>query len=386
MKVTHFISSLDTRGGGPSVALEGLTKAQVACGMEVSVVATLRPGEDLERVERMRNAGTHVTTIGPVNGPLSRHPDLIHEVVKSIGTTNVAHLHGMWEQVQHLAARSAYTAKVPYFIRPCGMLDPWSLRQSRYRKKLFLFLRVRKNLNRAAAMHFTTSTERDLAAPLRLRPPSIVEPNGVGFSEEGSFSSQDLRERFNLGPGPIALFFSRLHPKKGIDVLIDAFERVIKRWDATAMPHPTLLLAGPDEAGTQAKIESRLSALSCRPFVKFTGLLEGKDKQMALQGSDLFVLPSHQENFGIAVVEALAEGTPVLISDQVNIYSEIVDAGVGEATPVDAAQFADALTAWLTDKARREAAARKAAAWARSSYDWSRIAKRWTTVHYPAYS
>jgi len=302
------------------------------------------------------------------------------ESIRDRNRPDIIHIHNVWENLQHHTARAAFAAGVPYLIRPCGMLDPWSLRQSKWKKRIMLALRVRGNLSRAAAIHYTTATERDLARPLKLKRPAIVEPNGVLLEPEIRFTGDDLRRRFKLGPGPVVLFFARLHPKKGVRVLVDAFSRVLERWDCDNR-RPTLLLAGPDESGTRAEIERQLASLPGRNQVLFTGLLNGDDKLMALQGSDLFALPSYQENFGISVVEALAGGTPVLISDQVNIYREIEAAGVGAATPVDAAAFANALYDWLTDTPRRSAAAAKAAEWAQTTYNWDTIANRWSE-HY----
>jgi glycosyltransferase involved in cell wall biosynthesis len=110
-------------------------------------------------------------------------------------------------------------------------------------------------------------------------------------------------------------------------------------------------------------------------------MLYGAERIAALADADLFVLPSHQENFGIAVIEALAAGTPVIVSDQVNIYQEIVDAGVGEAVPLDDAKLGAAVSRWLGDRALREAACKRARPFVHARYDWRQIAGRWAR-HY----
>lgn len=245
-----------------------------------------------------------------------------------------------------------------------------------------LALRTRRDLSGAAAIHYTTETERELAAPLRLGARSIVEPNGVSMPMNASANQASASN--DPQRGLRVVYLSRLHPKKAPDVLLDAFDRVCQRWPASK-PQPTLTLAGPDEGGTLTKLRAQLSGLSCRSQVRFAGLVVGEGKAQMLQEADLFCLPSHQENFGIAVVEALAAGTPVLISDQVNIHAEVVAAGVGEATPVDATAFADAMQRWLLDDLLRANAAAKAAAFVAERYDWDAIASRWMG-HYASLS
>jgi glycosyltransferase involved in cell wall biosynthesis len=126
-----------------------------------------------------------------------------------------------------------------------------------------------------------------------------------------------------------------------------------------------------------AQMQSLAKTLNIADRVLFTGMLKGQDRIAALQDADLFALPSDHENFGVAVVEALAAGVPVLISDHVNIRQEIADAGVGVVVPTDPQKIAAALDQWLTDDPLREAAATKAAPFARRMYDWARIAQNW---------
>lgn len=381
--VLHAITGLDPTGGGPPVALEGLVLAQLRAGARVGVVATFRDGDDLSRADRLRNAGAEVTLLGPTTGRLQRVADMRNVVaglMQADGRPGVVHVHNLWEQLQHEVARATRRAGIPRIVRPCGMLDPWSLRQSVLAKKLMLLARVRGDLRTAAALHFTTETERDLVAPLRLGTPSIVEPNGVTLKEFAAPAGSSVPPR-NGAEGLRLLFLSRLHPKKAPDVLLDAFERVCAGWPEGKHP-PSLTLAGPSEGGTLEDLKAQLATLpASRDRVRFAGLVVGEQKAALLREADLFCLPSHQENFGIAVVEALAAGTPVLISDQVNIHAEVAAAGVGEATSVDAAAYAEALRRWLLDDAKRAAAATEATAFVAERYDWDAIATRWA-AHY----
>jgi len=259
-------------------------------------------------------------------------------------------------------------------IRPCGMLDPWSLAQGRWKKALYLAWRLRSDLNRAAALHFTTGIERDRTRALRLRVPALVEPNGIDSTDMDRLPPRGaFRARHGFGDRLLVLFLGRLHPKKGLDLLLPAFA-------AAAPPQAVLVVAGPD-GGYKARLEVEVASLGLQGRVLIPGQLLHSDKWSALVDADLFVLPSRQENFGVAVVESLAAGTPVLVSDQVNLYPEIREAGVGGVTSLQPDELARELASWLTDPVRRAKAAERAAAFVRQRYLWSAIASRWAE-HY----
>lgn len=329
-------------------------------------------GDDNEPAETLRGRGISVDLIGPVAGPLSRHPDIAPTVQKRMANVDVVHVHALWEEIQHQAALASRRANIPYLIRPCGMLDPWSLRQSRWKKKLYMAWRLRRNLNGAAALHFTADIERDLTKPLGLKAPSIVEPNGVDLSEfENPPPSGSFRDQHPIAKGRrLVLFMSRLHHKKGLDILIPAFARLKDR-------SAVLAIAGPDSDGYQKTVEKMIADAGIADRVFFTGMLWREQRVAALADSDLFVLPSYQENFGVVVVESLAAGTPVVISDQVNLHPEISAAGVGGVVPLDVDRLAQEMDRWLSNEQQRMSVGEKGKQFARQRYDWRKIAERW---------
>jgi glycosyltransferase involved in cell wall biosynthesis len=376
VRVLHVISEIDPRQGGTVSALVGLAAAQAGAGVQARVACTFRDGDDLSQVEVLRRQGVDVTAIGPARGPLRLHPEIKPRIAELVGQADVVHIHALWEEIQHRAARVAAKQGVPYLVSPHGMLDPWSLSQSRWKKRLYLTWRLRRNLNAATALHFTSPIEHQLTAPLRLRPPPVIEPNGLDLTE-----FQDLppagtaRARHGVTTRRMLLFLSRLHPKKGLELLIPAFARA-------DLPDTTLVLAGPDADGYRAKLERLAAEQGVADRVLFTGMLRGVDRLSAMADADLFVLPSYRENFGIAVAEALATGCPVLISDQVNIWQEIEAGGVGGVVPTRVEPLAAALRAWMVeDEPRRLAAAARAKAFATARYDWRALATRWA-AHY----
>lgn len=370
MRVLHIISGLDPQNGGPTAALIGLARAQASVGLDVTVMATWTIGDGLPVAEALRKDGIKVETIGPAKGKLSRHPDLAAAVDRQVETAEVVHVHAMWEEIQHRAARSARRRGVSYVIRPCGMLSPWSLNQSKWVKKVFLALRVRRNLEGAAALHFTTADERD--ASLKLSPPAIVEPNGVELREFAELPpKRAFRARYpQIGDRKLIVFLGRLHPGKGMEHLVPALAKCGDR-------EAVLVAVGPDSENFRATLEAMVARHGLNDRVIFAGLLRGTDKVAALADADLFCLPSDHENFGVAIVEALAAGTPAIVSDHVGIWREIVAAGVGAAVKQDAEVLAAELSRWLGDDAMRRTAAQKARPFVWENYDWLKIARRW---------
>lgn len=376
MRVVHVISGIDPPNGGPAIALAGLAAAQARAGLEVTVLATYAAGADLSPADRLRDSGVSVELVGPCAGALFRHPHIQPAVEQHLATADVVHVHALWEEVLHQACRAAQRHSIPYLITPHGMLDPWSLAQSKWKKRLYMLWRLGRNLRRAAALHFATEAERDMTAGLNLPTPVIVEPNGLDLSEfENLPPPGAFRSRYpQLGTRPYVVYLGRLHAGKGLELLVPAFAQAQAR-DAM------LVLVGPDSRGFQAQVQGMVAKHGLQDRVVFTGLLRGAERVAALAEATLFALPSFHENFGIAVAEALAAGTPVIISDQVCIHREISAAGVGGVVGLNVEALAHELSRWLSDSPLRQTAAARARAFVWQRYDWNRIAGQWAR-HY----
>lgn len=371
MKVLHVLSNLDPRSGGPAEALRGLAAAQVRQGLTVTVLATYSAGGGSTVAEGLRERGVRVQLVGPCYPPLGWRCGLGHAVRDAVGAAEVVHIHAVWEQVQHTAAVEARRAAKPYIIRPCGMLDPWSLAQGHTKKRLYLAWRLRRDLARSAALHFTTSIERDLTKPLGLSTPALVEPNGINPAEFADLPPRGMFRVSHAIPAdaPLVLYLGRLHPKKGLDILIPAFAKLT--------PQTHLAVAGPDPDGYGASFAAALPRLGIAGRVHFVGMVRGAEKLAAYRDADLFVLPSRQENFGNTVVESLAVGTPVVVSDQVNLWPVVRSEQVGSVVPLEVEALAVELAAWLADPQRRVAAGERGRELVRREFDWSAIARRW---------
>jgi len=370
--VLHVISGLDVPTGGPGAALVGLAKAQAQAGLDVSVATTYPAGADLSPAQVLRDHGVKAHTIGPVHWPLQRGPHIAPALETLLNDAEIVHIHALWEEVQHQAAVRALRRGIPYLITPHGMLDPWSLSQGWLKKRIYLALRLRKVLNSASAIHYTADTERDLAAPLKLRPRPLIEPNGVDLAEFENLPPKGEFRKLHpqIGDRPMLLFLGRIHPKKGLDLLIASFA-MVKRSGAL------LVIAGPDYWGYGEVIKALVKRHGLEQRVIIRGPVVGRTRVAAFTDADLFVLPSYQENFGIVVIEALAAGTPVVISDQVNIHQQISSAGVGGIVPTDTVRLADEIDRWLGNEVMRREAAGKARPFVWQHYDWRKIARRW---------
>jgi glycosyltransferase involved in cell wall biosynthesis len=379
LRVLHAISGINPENGGPPIALAGLAAAQVRASLDVSIVSTWTTDPCPHVVADLQAEGIAVTHIGPAKNPMSRHPDLPRVLDDLLARADVLHVHAMWEQIQHVACRVARRRAVPYVYTPHGMLDPWNMSNGAIKKRLYLALRMRKNLDRAAALHFTTEIERAAVARMRLRPPAIVEPLGIVTKEfENLPPPGTFRDRHPALAGKrLITFLGRLDRGKGLELLIPAFAQT-----AGTFPDAHLVIVGPDShSGYRATVESLVRQHNLTNRVLLTGMLKGPDKLAALVDTYVLCQPSFHENFGVVVVEALACGTPVIVSDQVYLHPEVTGAGVGTVTRTTVESVASELSRWLTDPAVRANSASKARPCALSTFDWDHIAHNWVE-HY----
>ncbi len=376
MRVLHVTSSIHVSSGGTAAAVLGLARGQAAAGLSVTLLTTERHAGRANDVDAL---GVTMHVLAPATGKFVRHPELARVAHQLVAAADVVHVHALWEDAQYQASRAARAQDVPYLITPHGMLTTWSLAQSRWKKQLYMAWRLRAMLRGAALIHYTSEAERsDVAASLAPVTPGIVEPLGVALEEYRTLPPVGtFRARFpQLAKRPIVLFLGRLHPGKGLEYLIPALA-ALQNADAV------LVAVGPDSGGFRAQLEQRARVLGVEHRVVFAGLLEGTDKVAALVDADVFCLPSDHENFGVAVVEALAAGTPALVSKHVPVGKEIVDRGAGAIVPQDPTQLAAELDRWLSDPTLRRGASERGKALAWERYDWLEIARRWP-AHYRA--
>lgn len=371
MRIVHLTNSIDPVSGGPANVLARLAPVQVKRGHEVVIVTADDPARVSDIISHLEATGVSVLARGPGRGPLWRAPEAVAALSSEIDRgVDLMHGHGLWQHLVHWGASVCRARSIPYVLRPCGMLDPWSLGQGRWKKRLFLALKARKDLELAAGLHYTTETERRLAEPLGIKAKSFVIPNGLDWSEFETLPAVgSFRSEYSIGDRPLVVYLSRLHHKKGLDLLLPAFA-------AGAPSDAVLALVGPGEEAYIESLKRQAEQLAILDRLIFTGMLKGPKRIEALSDADLFVLPSYQENFGVAVIEAAGAGTPVLISDQVNICDEVRSAKVGRVVPCDRYELSAVLSEMLGDHATLHEMGDRARSWARDRFSWSSIADR----------
>lgn len=375
MKIVHVITSIDPGKGGPQAVVMRLAAAQAACGHAVHVVTQADPAT-FEQVTRL---GSVIPGFEAVHWHVLPVPTLVEEILclraRPLMTDILAdashlHLHGVWEPILVSAATIASRHGVPYCVCPAGMLDRWSLQQKAWKKRLALRLGCRRMLDEAAFIHALNRDEVDLMRPLRLMAPAVIIPNGVFAEEFADLPSPDLfHARISLPPGrSFVLFLSRLHYKKGLDLLAEAFRLIANRF-----PEVDLVVAGPD-GGAEREFRERVRAFGIEERVHMTGPLYGDAKLEAFAAAACFCLPSRQEGFSIAITEALACGRPVVITDSCH-FPEVAHAGAGAVVPVTAPAIAGGLARILSDPAAAEAMGRNGRRLVLENYTWPRIAE-----------
>jgi glycosyltransferase involved in cell wall biosynthesis len=231
---------------------------------------------------------------------------------------------------------------------PHGMLDPNSVRRKRVKKWLYAKLVEAPNLRRAARLVYTHAEEERLARQsVSGLPGGQIVPLAADdppTTDRDRLASEFFERHPDLTDGPIVLFLGRLHPKKGLDLLLPAFAEV-----ARSVPAARLVLVGPGDLGYVAKLKTATAAGNIAERVAFLGSLAGREKWAALAAANVFALPSYQENFAITAVEAMSIGTPVLLSQRVNIWPDVKSANAGIISELDTTLIAGNLVKVLSD-------------------------------------
>jgi glycosyltransferase involved in cell wall biosynthesis len=343
MKLLHLIPTLTAAGAGPTEGLKNLAAATVRLGHDVAVATLDAPATDLPR-----NLGFAVHTLGPGFRSYGYTPHLLPWLRQHVREFDALIVEGIWQYHSLAAWRAARAAGVPYFVFSHGMLSPWFKHHYplKHLKKMLYWPFEYRVLRDAQAVLFTSGEEARLARQ-SFRPYRIREQL-VGYGTRAPTGDADaLRQAFRdrhpeLRDRRLLLYLGRLHPVKGCDQLIEAFAGF-----TAGHPDIHLIIAGPDQDGWQRELEAQAGRLGISDRITWTGSLAPELKWGALHAADALILPSHQENFGVVIAEALACGKPVLISDKVNIWQEVLADGAGFVADDSVAGASVNLAAWL---------------------------------------
>lgn len=386
MKILHVIPSLASGTGGPAVNSIALCHQMNLLGHQTRILTTdaLTPAQastpragativDFPRLAREVSIG-----IFPLKQPYrwAFSPALYHALGQELPDSDIVHIHSINLFPQFAAWKIAELHNKPYLVSPRGGLDPWIRGKRTVLKRANDLIWQRKMLSNAGALHLTSEDERRLIAPLGFTSPQVVVPNGfdvAAFRHPGN--PRAFRMKWLEGfAGPLVFNHGRLSPKKGLDILVDAVAR-IQRHSVVR-----LAIAGADDEGVGSALHNQAARLGTEDSVTLIPSLSGIDLLDAIAAADVWVLPSHTENFGMSVVEAMAAGKVVVTSPQVNIAPDAAAADALVMVPNTPSDVAAAISSLLVRPSHSSAIGRRAAdyVW---RYDWSLVGHQYIDLY-----
>ena len=350
LKILQLVHTLDPSVGGVATSVLALSRGLARRGHKIDIVVL-----DEASAPWIQDVDLSVHALGSGLTSYRYSRALLPWLRKHGGEYDRVVVNGIWQYLSFAVWRRYAGSSIPYYVFPHGMLDPWfkeTFPLKHLKKWLYWPWAEYRVLRDAAGVIFSSEEERLQARKSfwLYRAREKVSPLGVEASPILPNAKSEFLSRYSqLQNTRNLLFLGRLHPKKGCDILLDAFARLSSR-ESTS-----LILAGPDQIGWEKDLRRQVESLNLTDRVVFTGMLQGAMKQGAFASADAFVLPSHQENFGISVVEALAAGIPVLISNRVNIWREIDADRAGYIESDDLAGTTRLLQRWIdTPPAERQ--------------------------------
>ncbi|HLP90976.1 MAG TPA: hormogonium polysaccharide biosynthesis glycosyltransferase HpsP [Nostocaceae cyanobacterium] len=378
MKILQIIPSISLVYGGPSQMILGLAPALARAGVEVTVLTTNSNGDngqkplDVPLNYPIQQDGYQIIYFKCA--PFRRYKfsiGLLNWLQNHIHEFDLAHIHALFSPLSSASAMICRQANLPYILRPLGTLDPADLRKKKQLKKIYAAICERDNLAGAAAIHFTSQQEAEVSERFKIITHDLVIPLGVKSVVGGK---EDIRNKLNIpADKPLILFMSRVDPKKGLDLLIPALEKLLID---NYQFHFVLAGTNPQDPVYEQKIKSKIANSALKPHTTLVGFVTGELKASLLQTADVFVLPSYYENFGIAVAEAMVAGIPVIISDQVYISPQVIESQSGWVGKTETESIINLLKEALENPQERQHRGENAKKYALKNYSWDAIAQQ----------
>jgi glycosyltransferase involved in cell wall biosynthesis len=388
MNLLHYVDTTDLRDGGVPRFVLDAARTMAAQGHPSTILTT--NATDTPRAW-LENAGADGAAFAglPSVRELSRSglpggflsTSAMREVRRQLKRADALHLHCVWSIANLQIAAAARAMGVPYVVSLHGMLDDWCMDQRPMKKRAYLSLGGRYMLERAARVHCTASGEVSQSKKWFPRGSEVVMPYIMDLEPYRELPGRELaREKFAClrehGDQPTVLFLSRLHYKKGPELLLRASSLLRDRGVKAQVA-----LAGTGDEAYLRSLGDLAAKLGVADNIHFLGMVKGADKVSLYQNADLFVLPTSQENFGIVLIEALACGTPLITTRGVDIWQDVESSGA--ATIVDQApeQLASAIGTMLSDMPRLKSMGDKARSWVFKTYDESVLLPKYERLY-----
>ncbi len=376
MKILHAIPSLNPADGGPPRIALRLAANTASLGHDVTIIyhdtPAARPAIEQQLAEVPGSGRVHYHILPPRHRLENLFPGQVAKKIDAIiNNFDLVHVHSIWDGVSRAAMMSAHRHSIPFVVLANGMLDPWSLAQKRRKKQLFLAMGLRNLMNRAAFFQAGNIDEKAGFISAGIKTRIEIIPNGIDPKQfdplppPGQFyaAHPELKNR------PYIVFMGRLHHKKGLDFLAAAFTEL-----APKHPDLQLVVAGPDEgARTDLETDIRLANLTNRTHI--LGPLFGPERFTLLRDANCFCLPSRQEGFSVAVLEAMACAVPVVISEPCH-FPQVAEAGAGEVVPLDVSALTAALDKIVSDPTLQRNMSQAARQLVFEKFTWPQIANQ----------
>lgn len=384
MKILHVIPSVSPIRGGPSQAVMEMVKALRESGVEAEIATTNDNGATLldiplgRRIEYQQIPVWFFPRFYPNSQALREFGfscQLTTWLWDTIHQYDLLHIHAIFSYSSTAAMAIARLKQVPYVISPIGQLYQWSLQQSAWKKQIYLKLIEQGNLNHSQALHFTSEQEQHEASLLNLSTQGFVQPLGLSLPRTIPDAHERLRKHLNVpADEPIILFLSRIHPKKGLDYLIPAIGKL-------AHHRFTFVIAGSGDTEYEKQVESLTNCYGIQNRTHITGFVQGEFKDILMQGADLFALTSHSENFGIAVLEALAAGLPVLVTPGVALAELVKQQHLGYVAQLDVAAIASCIQQALEHPQQTKSIGSRARQLISEHYTWDKVVTNLSDIY-----
>ncbi len=380
MKILQIVPSVSLIYGGPSQMVLGLSEALATEKIDVTLITTNSNGDtgqeplDVPLEKEIAQDGYKIIYF-PCS-PFRRYKfslPLLQWLATNAKNYDLAHIHALFSPVSTAAATICRNKKLHYIMRPLGTLDPADLAKKKLLKKIYGLLLEKPNLAGASAIHFTSQEEAKVSERYGTNSPDLVIPLGVNLPESMP-SLGKMRQELKIDSDiPIILFMSRIDPKKGFDLLLPALKSLHQ---AGIKFHFVLAGTNPQDPDYENSISENIKQSALNSITTITGFVTGETKLSLLQDATIFILPSYYENFGIAVAEAMATGTPVVISNKVHIWQEIESADAGWITNCDVRNLTETLRQVLQNPSVWQQKGINARNLVINKYSWNAITKR----------
>ena len=348
MKILHVIPTCDPKSGGPIEGVKQFYKYYKKNGIKSEILCSDSPRNSFLKNKNLPK----VYAVGPAKFDYGYNPNLISWLNKNIHKYKCIIINGIWYYHNYAVWKVATKKKIPYYIFTHGMLDPWFKENFPFKhikKLIYWYLFQYKILKEASCLFFTCKEEKILArksfSSYDVKEKVVgygVSLNPYKFNKNNNFFIKKFPQ---IRDKKIILFFGRVNKKKGLENLIQAFSVIINKYEYKNLH---ILIVGPYNLDYKNDLKILISNLKLDKLITFTGPIYGKAKWDIFKSCDVFCLPSHQENFGISVVEALSCHKPVLITNKVNIWREIKKAKAGLVSKDNIDGVVNNLKKWLS--------------------------------------